>query len=196
MATESKSTSAISLVLGLSNKYRRVPHKDSEIFGIWHSSKFLVMAATPPVSMNLWLFNTPKAINFDSMVFILVWVDFQLPNSHKVARHIRNILSLSSIPLLAKEIKHLAKHSLKLDGDKRRTFLISFIASNLSASFLRDKSRHLQIIIKLKYIIFEWMGIPTLRLNMVKINYWKQWCHFHYTQYVLWLSIQQNEYEV
>lgn len=54
-----KSTAALSLVEGLSNNNSKTPHNVSDIFGVWHSNKLRVTAATPPDIIKISVFNTP-----------------------------------------------------------------------------------------------------------------------------------------
>lgn len=67
-----------------------------------------------------------------------------LPSSDKVARHIRSILSFASEPSFARDIRLLAIDMLNLEGEIIKHFLVSFMASILSTSFFKTRSKDLK----------------------------------------------------
>lgn len=86
------------------------------------------------------------------------------PNSDKIAKQTRNILSFSSMPPLARETRLLEIAALKFDGESIKALRINFIASILSTSFFNAKSIDLKIIFFEEYRsfkIFVYLAIST-----------------------------------
>lgn len=103
-AKQSNRTPAKFRVNGHSNKCNKTPHKLSAIRGLWHSKTFLVIALTPPHTINNAAFNTPI--------------------SHSIAKHALSIRSPSSMPLSPNDTSDRTIIGLIISGEIDSIFRI------------------------------------------------------------------------